>query len=292
MPSARDIRRRIKSIKNTAQITRAMQMVAASKMRKAQQAAISGRPYAALLNRVIYEAGKHAGDFTHPFFEPGKGKKECVIIVSTDKGLCGALNANLFREVVKFDSTNTVFITAGKKASQFIARTKRNLLAEFTYKDTPQFAEARAISKFAQDLFLQGEISNIRILFTKFISTINQKPVLIPFLPIENIEGTLKGMQSQQEGERIQQNDFEFLFEPGPDQVLGAMLPHYLNFLMYQVLLESKASEHSARMIAMKNATDNATQLVKDLTLAYNKMRQAAITKEILEISTAQMAME
>lgn len=290
MPSARDIRRRIKSVKNTAQITRAMQMVAASKMRKAQQAAISGRPYATLLNRVIFEASKHAGDFTHPFFELGKGKKRCVIIVSTDKGLCGALNANLFREVTKFDSANTVFITAGKKASQFIARTKRQLLAEFSYKDTPQFSEARAISKFAQDLFLQGEISDIQVLFTRFISTINQKPVLVPFLPIDSIENALQTMRK--EGESEQKYDFEFLFEPGPEQVLGAMLPHYLNFLMYHILLESKASEHSARMIAMKNATDNATQLIKELTLTYNKMRQAAITKEILEISTAQMAME
>lgn len=290
MPSARDIRRRIKSIKNTAQITRAMQMVAASKMRKAQQAAIAGRPYATLLNRAIYKASRRAGDFTHPFFEPGKGKKRCVIIVSTDKGLCGALNANLFREVVKFDPVTTVFITAGKKASQFVARTRRQLLAEFSYKDTPQFSEARAISKFAQEIFLEGEILDIQILFTRFISTINQKPVVIPFLPIESIENAMQEVKKDDLEEK--KYDLEFLFEPGPEQVLGAMLPHYLNFLMYQVLLESKASEHSARMIAMKNATDNATQLVKDLTLMYNKMRQAAITKEILEISTAQMAME
>lgn len=164
------------------------------------------------------------------------------------------------------------------------------MLAEFSYKDTPQFSEARAISKFAQDLFLQGEISDIQVLFTRFISTINQKPVLVPFLPIDSIENALQTMRK--EGESEQKYDFEFLFEPGPEQVLGAMLPHYLNFLMYHILLESKASEHSARMIAMKNATDNATQLIKELTLTYNKMRQAAITKEILEISTAQMAME
>ncbi|MGC8829332.1 MAG: ATP synthase F1 subunit gamma [Verrucomicrobiia bacterium] len=292
MPSTRDIRRRIKSIKNTAQITRAMQMVAAAKMRKAQQAALSGRPYANLMNRVISEVSAHIGDFTHPFLVPGKGAKRCVILVSTDKGLCGALNTNLFREAIKFDPQTTLFISAGKKASQFLSRTKRQLIAEFQYKDTPQFSEARAISRFAQNLFLEGEVERIDILFSNFISTLNQKPQLIEFLPIGKIEGVSSDFEGEKMGKNLEKSEFEFLFEPGAEQVLSAMLPHYLNFKVYQVLLESKASEHSARMIAMKNATDNATQLIKELTLKYNKMRQAAITKELLEISTAQMAME
>src|SRR6185295_4311169 len=133
MPSTRDIRRRIKSVKNTAQITKAMQMVAASKMRRAQQAAVSGRPYATLMNEVLAEVSYNAGDFSHPLMEKREGNKACVILISTDKGLCGALNSNLMREAAKFDKTSTIFVTAGRKASQFVARTKRNLSAEFTY---------------------------------------------------------------------------------------------------------------------------------------------------------------
>ena len=158
MPSTRDIRRRIKSVKNTAQITKAMQMVASSKMRKAQLAALAGRPYAALMNDVLAAVTEGAGDFTHPLMEKRDAGKHAVIIVSTDKGLCGALNSNLLREAAKFDKDTTVYVCAGRKGAQFIHRTRRQLAAEFTYKDNPQFAEARAISKFAQDLFLKGEV--------------------------------------------------------------------------------------------------------------------------------------
>ena len=156
MPSTRDIRRRIKSVKSTAQITRAMQMVASSKMRKAQLAALAGRPYATLMNDVLAAVSEGAGDFTHPLLEKRDGAKRAVILVSTDKGLCGALNSNLLREAAKFDKESTVYVSAGRKGAQFIHRTKRNLAAEFSYKDNPQFAEARAISKFAQDLFQIG----------------------------------------------------------------------------------------------------------------------------------------
>ena len=294
MASTRDIRRRIKSIKNTSQITKAMQMVAASKMRKAQQAALSGRSYATLMNEVLAEVTYHAGDFTHPLMEKREGKKRCVVVVSTDKGLCGALNSNLLREAARFDKDLTVFITAGRKGSQFVARTKRKLAAEFTYKDAPLFAEARAISRFAQDMFLKGEVDRVDVLFTNFISTLTQRPDVFPFLPVGEIKGvgadvTGEGMST---GDALLRGATEFLFEPGPDAVLGAMLPHYLNFQIFQILLEAKASEHSARMVAMKNATENAKQLIKDLTLEYNKMRQASITNELLEISTAAMALQ
>src|SRR3984957_2993117 len=182
MPSTRDIRRRIKSVKNTAQITKAMQMVAAAKMRKAQQAALVGRPYADLMNAILAEAAPRIAGFEHPLMKTREVKKRAVILVSTDRGLCGGLNGNLFREVTRMDKS-TLFITAGRKAAQFIARTKRSLAAEFTYKDTPQFAEARAISKFAQDLFLKGEADAVDILFTNFFSTLVQQPKTIPFLP-------------------------------------------------------------------------------------------------------------
>src|SRR6266478_548275 len=295
MASPRDIRRRIRSVKNSAQITKAMQMVAASKMRKAQQAALAGRPYAALMNEVLAEVSFNAGDFTHPLMEKRDDPKRGVIIISTDKGLCGALNSNLMREAAKFDKANTVYITAGRKGSQFIARTKRQLAAEFTYKDAPLFSEARAISKFARELFAKGEADRVDILYTKFISTLNQKPEARQLLPVGELKPVTAGMSAPAATEEAQEQPLsgarEFIFEPGPEQVLGELLPHSLNFQVYQILLEAKASEHSSRMVAMKNATDNAQQLIKDLTLEYNKLRQANITKELLEITTAQMAM-
>jgi len=291
MPSTRDIRRRIKSVKNTAQITKAMQMVAASKMRKAQQAALAGRPYATLMNSVLAEVSFHAGDFTHPLMEKRQGTKRCIILVSTDKGLCGALNSNLMREAGKFDKALTLYVTAGRKASQFIARTKRQLLAEFTYKDAPLFSEARAISKFARDLFIKGEVDRVDVLFTNFISTLNQRPEVFPLLPVGEIKGVTAGVHGHATEEKLLKGATEFLFEPNVEEVLGSLLPHYLNFQVYQILLEAKASEHSSRMVAMKNATDNAKQLIKDLTLEYNKLRQANITRELLEITSAAMAM-
>jgi F-type H+-transporting ATPase subunit gamma len=291
MPSTRDIRRRIKSVKNTAQITKAMQMVAASKMRRAQQSALAGRPYATLMNQVLAEVTYHAGEFTHPLMEKRGDDKRAVIVVSTDKGLCGALNSNLLREAAKFDKAATIYITAGRKASQFIARTKRQLAAEFTYKDAPLFAEARAISKFAQDVFLKGDVTRVDVLFTNFISTLNQRPEVFPFLPVGELKAVTAGVHGHAMGEKLLKGATEFLFEPKVEEVLGALLPHYLNFQLYQILLEAKASEHSSRMVAMKNATDNAKELIKDLTLEYNKLRQSNITRELLEITSAAMAM-
>jgi F-type H+-transporting ATPase subunit gamma len=288
MPSTRDIRRRIRSVKNTAQITKAMQMVAAAKMRKAQQAALAGRPYALLMNEVLAEVVPHIGDFTQELMEKREVRKRAVIVVSTDKGLCGALNSNIMREAAKFDKQTTVFVTAGRKASQFIARTRRQLAAEFTYKDTPIFGEARAISKFAREIFLKHEVDQVDILFTNFISTLNQKPEVLPFLPVTEIKGVGTSVHEEVD---LDKGGQEFIFEPGVKKVLGMLLPHYLNFRVYQVLLEARASEQSSRMVAMKNATDNARQLIKDLTLEYNKLRQANITKELLEITSAAMAM-
>jgi F-type H+-transporting ATPase subunit gamma len=291
MPSTRDIRRRIKSVKNTAQITKAMQMVASSKMRKAQLAAIAGRPYASLMNQVLGEVTRDLKDFAHPLLAVRDGRKRCVIVVSTDKGLCGALNSNLLREAAKFEKDTTVYVCAGRKGAQFIARTRRNLAAEFTYKDTPQFSEARAISKFVQDLFVKGEVNHVDILFTRFVNTLTQRPEVLPLLPVGKVKGVKASVPGGATVGVPGESGLEYLFEPGPDQVLGALLPQYLNFQVYQILLEAKAAEHSSRMVAMKNATDNAQQLIKDLTLEYNKLRQANITKELLEITTAQMAL-
>lgn len=290
MPSTRDIRRRIKSVKNTAQITKAMQMVASSKMRKAQMGALAGRPYATLMNEVLAAVSEGAGDFSHPLLEKREVKKRAIILVTTDKGLCGALNSNLLREAARFEK-DAVFIGAGKKGSQFISRTKRNLAAEFTYKDSPQFAEARAISKFAQDMFLNGEVDQVDVLYTNFINTLSQRPEVRTLLPIGKITALDADVSGEGAGAELAKSEIEYLFEPNPGAVLGNLLPHYVNFQVFQFLLEAKASEHSSRMVAMKNATDNAKQLIKDLTLEYNKLRQANITKELLEITTAQMAM-
>src|SRR5438105_5406646 len=244
MPSTRDIRRRIRSVKNTQQITRAMQMVAASKMRKAQQAALAGRPYATLMNAVLAEVSFHAGDFTHPLMEKRAGGRRGAVLISTDKGLCGGLNSNLMREAGKFAKETTIYIAAGRKGSQFLARTKRKLSAEFTYKDAPLFSEARAISKFARDMFLNGEVNRVEVLFTNFISTLNQKPEVFPLLPVGEIKPLTAGVHGQGSDEKLMKGATEFLFEPNIEDVLGALLPHYINFQLYQILLESKASEH------------------------------------------------
>jgi F-type H+-transporting ATPase subunit gamma len=230
------------------------------------------------MNQVILSASKDSTDFVHPLMEKREIRKRGVLAVTTDKGLCGALNTNMGREAMNWDKDSTVFVAAGKKGAQFIARTKRNLAAEFTYKDAPLFAEARAISKKLQEMFLNGEVDCVDILYTRFVNTLTQRVEVRRLLPME-----------QQAAPQVDQ--VEHLFEPNPEQVLSAILPHFVNFIVYQALLEAKASEHSARMVAMKNATDNAKQLIKDLTLEYNKLRQANITKELLEITTAQMAL-
>lgn len=290
MPSTRDIRRRIKSVKNTAQITKAMQMVAASKMRRAQQTALAGRPYATLMNQMLAEVTANTGEFNHPLVEKHEKGKKVLVVISTDKGLCGGLNTNLLREASKDDVDTTLFVSVGRKASQFIARTKRELKAEFTYQDVPGFADARAISKYLQDLYLEGEVQQIDVLFTNFVSTLTQHPDRRTFLPVGEITGIEAGIEGESSSKQLERGALEFEFEPTANEVLGNLLPHYLNYQIYQLLLECKASEHSARMVAMKSATDNAKGMIKDLTLEYNKLRQASITNELLEITSAALA--
>ena len=288
MANTRDIRHRIKSIRNTAQITKAMQMVAASKMRKAQQHALEGRPYSVLMNKVLVSLQKRTNPQLHPLLEVRPLKKELVLIISTDKGLCGALNTNLFREAINFDQTKTVFVVTGKKARQFVSRTKRDLLADFELKDSPSFVETKPISKFCIEKFLRREVDKVSVLFTHFINTISQRAVIQTLLPISSFD-----LPKSESGEAKQDLDpmLGYVFEPKAEELLGIVLPYYIEFLVFQMILDARASEHSARMVAMKNATDNAEKFIKDLTLEYNKMRQAAITTELLEIATAQMAL-
>jgi len=287
MLSTRELRRRIKSITSTAQITRAMQMVAASKMRKAQQTTLMTRPFARLLYRIQRYAVTHAHEFTHPLLEVRAVRKRAVILIGTDKGLCGALNTNLFRVASQFDPATTVFIAAGKRAAQFIARTHRQLAAEFAFGDSPRMDEARPIANFARDLFLKGEVDEVKVVATQFINTLSQKAGVVEFLPIGEIKGLkIPGAESEAD---LTSDTTDVLFEPGPEEVLSYLFGHYLNIFIYRVLLEAKASEQSARMVGMKNATDSATGLTKDLTLEYNKLRQGNITKELLEIAGGQL---
>ena len=287
MASSREIRRRIRSIGNTSQITRAMQMVAASKMRKAQQAAIVVRPFARLLYRMQRIATTRDVEFKHPLTIARPVNRRAIVLIASDKGLCGALNSNLFRLAGRFDPKTTAFITAGRKAAQFVARTRRELVAEFPYGDTPRYPEARAIAALARDLFLKGEVDEVQILCTQFVNTLTQRPATLEFLPVARITGlAIPGLDAKEAA--VAADATEFLFEPRPEAFMGYLLAHYLNVHIYTVLVNAKASEQSARMVSMKSATDNAETMIKDLTLAYNKLRQGHITQELLEIAGGQ----
>jgi F-type H+-transporting ATPase subunit gamma len=226
------------------------------------------------------------GEFSHPLLAVREVRKRAVILIAADKGLCGALNSNLFRLVTDFDPGSTVFITAGRKAAQFIARTRRQLVAEFAYGDTPKFAEARAIAAFARNLFLKEEVDEVRVVATRFVNTITQQPLCLEFLPVGQIKAlSVPEVRSEEE---LVADITESLFEPNPEFVLSYLLSHYLDIYIYQVLLNAKASEQSARMVSMKNATESAEGLIKDLSLEYNKLRQGNITRELLEIAGGQ----
>ncbi len=285
MNSLRDIRRRIRSISSTSQITRAMQMVAASKMQRAQEAALAGRPFARLMYRIQREATRR-GEIDDRLLEVRDVKRRGVILVSADKGLCGALNSNLFRVASQYDPVTTLFVTAGRRAAQWVAGTGRQLAGEFAYGDNPTFPEARAIATFARDLFLKRQVDRVHVVATRFVNTLTQDAISVDFLPVGEITNLdLSGGQSE---EAWLAGGDDCVFEPSPEGVLGYLLGHYVNFYIYQVLLNAKASEHSARMVSMKNATDNAAGLINDLTLEYNKLRQGNITTELLEIAGGQ----
>ena len=281
MASARELRRRIRSISSTAQITRAMQMVDASKMRKAQQAAIEVRPFVRLLYRIQRKATTRPIEFSHPLLAVREVRKRAIVLVASDKGLCGALNSNLFRLAGQYDPHATVFITAGRKAAQFVARSGRQLVADFPYGDTPHIAESRAIAALARDLFLKGEVDAVNVVATRFVNTLTQQAVDLEFLPIGDITGVeIPGAPPAEAAS----DTTEFVFEPSAEDIIGYLLGHYLNIFIHLVLLNAKASEQSARMVSMKNATDNADGMIKHLTLEYNKLRQGHITQELLEI--------
>src|SRR3954451_1671205 len=240
MANTQDIRRRIKSIRNTSQITKAMQMVAASKMRKAQQHALAGRPYANLMNRVLVSLQQRTDSKLHPLLQVREVQKELVIIISTDKGLAGSLNTNLLREAASFDHEKTRYLVVGRKARLFLARTRREILADFELKDAPSFPETKIIAQFAIESFLNGDVDRVSVLYTKFINTINQRPVKQTLLPISNFEVTQAEGATATNGAQDPMSGY--IFEPTPEAVLDVILPYYLQYQVFQMILDARAS--------------------------------------------------
>jgi F-type H+-transporting ATPase subunit gamma len=285
MASTRDIRRRIKSVKNTRQITKAMELVAASKMKKAQQAALAGRPYAQLMADMLAALAPRVTDTQHPLLARREVKVRGFLLITTDKGLCGPLNANLFKLVTEI-KTPAKFVAIGRKGTQFLARTRRDVLADFTVSDRAAFNEVKAPVEFMVKLYLEGTIDTVEVIYPRYKNTLVQEALIRPVLPLTNVKDFVTHLRADYGGTQFK-DDRDMLFEPDADAVLAALLPFYVNRYIYQLVLSAKASEQSARMVAMKTAKDNATKLLGDLTLEYNKARQAGITQEILEIAAA-----
>jgi len=283
--STRDIRRRIKSVKNTRQITKAMELVAASKMKKAQQAALAGRPYAQLMANMLAALAGRVDESIHPFLVKREIKVRGILLVTTDKGLCGPLNANLCKLVTEI-KTPAKFVAIGRKGTQFLARTKRDIVADFSINDRVPFSEVKVVVEFMLKMYLEGSIDTLEVLYPRYKNTLVQEPRLTPLLPLSNLSDFIKHLNADAGAEQ-KADDRDMLFEPDAQTVLEALLPFYVNRYIYQLILNAKASEHSSRMVAMKTAKDNATKLVGDLTLEYNKARQAGITQEILEIAAS-----
>ena len=286
MPSAREIRRRIRSVRNTSQITKAMEMVSAAKLRRAQSSVLASRPYAEQLRELIATLGSAAtgGDEVHPLLQRRPVRESALVLVTPDRGLTGAMVGNVLRAGATFVQErggNPTIIAVGRKGRDWMIRRARNVVAEFTGMDRPTVDDIQPIARIITERFISGQVDEVSIVYARFHSTTNQRPVRVQILPVEPPVASAEG----------QSRYANFLFEPSPAEVLAAILPRYVEVQLYQALLESLASEHAARMVAMHNATENARDIVKSLTLSYNKARQAGITKEILEIASGAEAL-
>lgn len=280
MGSLIGIRRRIKSAKNIAQITKAMEMVSASKMKKAQDAALSTRPFTDKLKEIMSKVGSGAG-LNHPLTMSNNSKNVLVVLLSTNKGLCGGLNVNLYRALLDFAKNHDGSIkiaTVGKKAKWATPGNSSELVAKFNdLGETVTFAESRSVSSFIMQQFTKGEIGKVYLAYPKFISTLQNEITFTQILPLKNEEAA---------------SSASYTIEPSPAALLESLLPYQIEMSVYQTILEARATEHSARMVAMKNASDNARDLIASLTLDYNQARQSAVTSELLDVTTARMALE
>ena len=285
MPSQREIRRRIGSAKNIKQITRAMQFVAASKLRRAQESTLAARPYREKLDEVIADLAAVLSGTDHPLLaerDLDQPHNRLIVIITSDRGLAGALNTNTVRfasrEIVEHPG-NLKVATVGRKGRDAMRRARVPIAAHFEgFGDRPSFADTLPLARLVTDDFVAGTYDRVDVVYSRFISTLTQKPVLEQLLPVVPSEDTV-GVPGNQ-----------FLFEPSPGEFLRALLPRYVATRVFQAVLESKASEESSRMVAMKNATENAEELIDDLTLSYNKVRQANITREMVEIASGAQA--
>jgi len=285
LANIRLIKRRIKGIQSTSKITRAMEMIATSKMRKAQERGLAGRPYAEKIMQVMADlaALRREGEEMHPLLQVRPLKKIGILHITPDRGLCGGLNTNLNRKTTGFileQEAPVSLVTVGRKGRDFMRRFGREVRAEFTnLGDRPGWLDTLPISRIIIDDYTSGQIDRVYISYPQFISTMVQKPVILQILPVEPAE-----IPTAQ--------NVDYIYEPGPAEVLGQLLPRFVEMQIYHAILESIASEQSARMVAMRNATESANELIEELTLMYNKARQETITKELLDITGGAAALE
>lgn len=285
MPTIRAIKSRIKSAQNIAQITKAMQMVAASKMRRAQDQASAGKPYANKLAEMLFQVASFTSDEAHPLLRQNESNKSLFVLFSSDRGLTGGLNTNLFKFAVEqMADQDTEVIAIGRKAREFCRKTGLNMIAEYTgWSDKSKFEQVLPIAETVIERYLDGSYGSIYMIYMQFLSTLSQKPAIQQLLPL--------AYHTVSQPDSLVQIQKEYLFEPSPKEIMEQLLPYYIEVELYQTLLEAKASEHSARMVSMKNASENAKDVISDLKLIYNKSRQASVTKELNEITVAMLSL-
>ncbi|MBM32630.1 MAG: ATP synthase F1 subunit gamma [Chloroflexi bacterium] len=285
MANLKELRRRIKSVSSTARVTKAMQMIAAAKMRKAQQKVVDGRPYSEKIHSILSHlnfVNYNDEDFELSIHENLTGSKELCLMITPDRGLCGALVSNITRVAISNSENveeDVVFITIGKKASSLIVRLGKNLKAQFGVSDMPEIQETLAVSKLVMDELKTGQYRSVSMIYSEFISTSIQKPVKKNLIPVEISEDE-------------KEIPLDYIFEPDIEKLLNTLIPRYIEMEIYHGVLEATASEHSARMVSMQNATDNANELLDDLTLELNKARQQVITSELLDLVGGMIAQE
>lgn len=293
MASVREIKRRIKSVKNISQVTRAMQMIAASRMRRAQEQALASRPYAAKAWEILMHFASQGTNVEqlHPLLARREVvNKVGVILITADKGLAGGYNGNVIRKVIRYMQTenkeDASLIAVGKKGRDFMIRFGRNVIAEFTdLPPRPSALDIAPITRLALDGFLNGEFDEVHLAYTDFVNTLNQVPTVRLLLPIQPNADQMSEVMRDYISDTKPMTKTPYIYEPDPTTLLDSILPNLTELQLYQAVLESRASEESARMVAMRNATENAKELIGDLTLTYNKARQAAITTEMLDIA-------